>query len=424
MVNFERAHTGRRAWGKAVKVRMFWLRATKLGIVAALATMLAGCASGILRDGIATAKLANEAVIAELPGVRYWGDEVPADFASALRQRLPNMPRLAQGASTQDGRPIVEILALSGGGGDGAFGAGLLAGWTEQGTRPEFEVVTGISAGAIIAPFAFLGPRHDDSLKEIWTQYQTSELIHAQVLPGLLGGASLADTGPLEELIAKYVDRKLLREIAREYKKGRILLIGTTNLDAQRPVVWNMGEIAAINHADSLELFRKVIMASAAIPGAFPPVEIPVVAEGKQFDELHVDGGTTREVFVSPVNVPFRTYDALYPAPPIRRIYIIKNGKITPEQQIVQPKTLSIVARSIYTLIKNQNLGEIYRIYRMAQDSGASFNFIAVPPSFNGKAKEFFDPVYQKALFEEGYRLGRSRIPWLHRPPDLVPRSR
>lgn len=400
---------------------MVWLGATRAGIVAALAATLAGCASGILREGIPTAKLANEAVVSELPGVRYWGDEVPADFLGALRQRLPNMPRLAQGASTQKGRPIVEILALSGGGGDGAFGAGLLSGWTEEGSRPEFEVVTGISAGAIIAPFAFLGPRHDDSLREIWTQYQTSELIHAQILPGLLGGASLADTGPLSELIAKYVDRKLLREIASEYKKGRILLIGTTNLDAQRPVVWNMGEIAASNHPDSLELFRKVIMASAAIPGAFPPVEIPVVAAGKKFDELHVDGGTTREVFVSPVNVPFSTYDALYSAPPIRRLYIIKNGKITPEQQIVPPKTLSIVARSITTLIKNQNLGELYRIYRMAQDSGASFNFIAVPPSFDGKSKEFFDPVYQSALFEEGRRIGRSRIPWLKRPPDLVP---
>ena len=407
----------------ASSVKMVRGKLIRVGIAAALTVVLAGCASGILREGIPTAKLANEAIVSELPGVRYWGDEVPADFLGALRQRLPNMPRLAQGASMQDSRPIVEILALSGGGGDGAFGAGLLSGWTEQGTRPEFEVVTGISAGAIIAPFAFLGPRHDASLKEIWTQYQTSELIHAQVLPGLLGGASLADTGPLEELIAQYVDRKLLREVAREYKKGRILLIGTTNLDAQRPVVWNMGEIAASNHPDSLELFRKVIMASAAIPGAFPPVEIPVVADGKKFDELHVDGGTTREVFVSPVNVPFATYDALYSAPPIRRLYIIKNGKITPEQQIVQPKTLSIVARSIYTLIKNQNLGELYRIYRMAQDSGASFNFIAVPPSFDGKSQEFFDPVYQAALFEEGRRLGRGRIPWMKGPPDLVPRK-
>ena len=242
-------------------------------------------------------------------------------------------------------------------------------------------------------------------------------------MPGLLGGSSLADTGPLQNLIDKYIDRALLRAVAREYAKGRLLFIGTTNLDAQRPVVWNMGEIAASNHPDALDLFRKVIMASAAIPGAFPPVQIPVVAGGKAYDELHVDGGTTREVFVSPINVPFRTYDVLYQKPPIRRIYVIKNGKAVPEQEVVEPKTLSIVARSIYTLIKNQNLGEIYRIWRMARDDGAAFNFIAVPPGFAVKANQFFDPVYQQALFEEGRKTGRGRIPWMNKPPDLIPRQ-
>lgn len=392
-------------------------------IVAAMALLgAAGCASPIVRDGIADASLADHAVVAKLPGVRFWGDEVPADFLHELRQRLPNMPRIAQDATRRDGRAIVEILALSGGGGDGAFGAGLLAGWSERGDRPEFEVVTGVSAGAIIAPFAFLGPRYDQALKEIWTQYQTSQIVTAQILPGILGGASLGDSTPLERLIAKYADKSLLREVAAEYRRGRLLLVGTTNLDAQRPVVWNMGEIAASNHPYALELFRKVIMASAAIPGALPPVEIPVEVDGKRYDELHVDGGTTREVFVSPVNAPFKTYDVLYRKPPIRRIFVIKNGKSTPEQQVVQPKTLSIVARSISTLIKNQNLGEIYRIYRMSKDAGADFNFIDIPGTFNVKSQEFFDPVYQTALFEEGRRLGRGGGPWLKQPPDLVPR--
>ncbi len=390
-------------------------------VVLSLAT--AACGAMMVRDGIPSARLAEVADVTGLPGVRAWGDEVPRDFMSEVRRRLPHLPRLAQNAHTAEGRPIVEILALSGGGGDGAFGAGLLVGWTERGDRPEFEVVTGVSAGAIIAPFAYLGPRYDNALKQIWTQYKTSQIVTAQILPGLLGGASLADSGPLELLIAKYVDHALLRAVANEYAKGRLLFVGTTNLDAQRPVVWNMGEIAASGHPDALDLFRKVIMASAAIPGAFPPVQIPVVAKGKSYDELHVDGGTTREVFVSPINVPFRTYDPLYPKPPVRRIYLIKNGKATPEQEVVQPKTLSIVARSIYTLIKNQNLGEIYRIWRMARDDGADFNFIAVPPSFDVKANEFFDPVYQAALFEEGRKTGSGRIPWLKRPPDLIPRA-
>ncbi len=387
---------------------------------AALSVTLTACATLIIRDGISSANLANTAQVSDQPGLRFWGDETPSDFLGEIRRRLPNLPRLAQKAHSAENRPVVETLALSGGGGDGAFGAGLLAGWTERGDRPEFEVVTGVSAGAIIAPFAYLGPSYDGALKEIWTAYKTSEVITAQVLPGLLGGASLGDATPLEALIAKYVDRKLLRAIAREYHNGRMLLIGTTNLDAQRPVVWNMGEIAASNHPAAIELFRKVIMASAAIPGAFPPVQIPVVADGKSYEEMHVDGGTTREVFVSPINVPFRTYDVLYPKPPIRRIYLVKNGKATPEQEVVPAKTLSIVARSIYTLIKHQNLGEIYRIWRMARDDGADFNFIAVPASFDKKANEFFDPIYQSALFEEGRRMGRGKIPWLKRPPDTI----
>ncbi len=385
---------------------------------AATAVILAACGGMIVRDGITSAKVAEVAHIEDLPGVRFWGDETPSDFLGELRRRLPNLPRLAQNAHTADGRPVVEILALSGGGSDGAFGAGLLTGWTERGDRPEFEVVTGVSAGAIIAPFAYLGSNYNAALKQIWTQYQTSELVTAQILPGLLGGESLADTSQLDALIAQYVDRKFLRAIAREYRKGRILLVGTTNLDAQRPVIWNMGEIAASNHPDAMKLFRKVIMASAAIPGAFPPVRFNVVADGKSYDEMHVDGGTTREVFVSPINVPMRTYDPLYVKPPIRRIYLVKNGKAIPEQEVVQPKTLSIVARSISTLIKSQNQGEVYRIWRMARDDGADFNFIAVPPSFNVKSDQFFDPVYLAALFEEGRNLGRGKTPWMKRPPD------
>ena len=397
-----------------MRVSLWSLRALAL---VSLVTALGGCASEIVRQGIPSAELADYAVVHDLPGIRFWGDEHPKDFLGEIRARLPNMPRIAQNAERIGGRPVVEILALSGGGGDGAFGAGVLAGWTERGNRPEFEVVTGVSAGAIIAPFAFLGPRYDKALHEIWTKYQTSQIATAQILPGILGGASLADNAPLEELIGHYADKRLLREVAAEYRKGRMLFVLTTNLDAQRPVVWNLGEIAASNRPESLDLFRKVIMASAAIPGAFPPIEISVEVNGKSYDELHVDGGTTREVFVQPVNVPLKTYDRLYDKPPIRRIYIIKNGKIAPEQEIVQAKTLSIVSRSISTLIKNQNLGELYRIHRMAEDGGADFNFVAVPPSFNAKSKQFFDPVYQTALFEEGRRLGRTGVPWAKRPP-------
>lgn len=385
--------------------------------VVALAFGLGACAAITPRVGIADGATANLAQFAGQPGIRFWGDEVPTDIKAEVQRRLPNMPRLAQGASKQKGRPKVEILALSGGGGDGAFGAGLLKGWSSRGDRPEFEVVTGVSAGAIIAPFAFLGSEYDYALEEIWTQYRTSQIVTAQILPGLLGGSALADSQPMSDLISKYVDKKLLRRVAEEYMRGRILLVGTTNLDAQRPVVWNMGEIARSGHPYALELFRKVILASAAIPGAFPPVEIPVQVGAEHFTELHVDGGTTREIFVSPVQAPFRAFDALYPVPPSRQLFLVTNMKVTPEQDIVQAQTIPIAARAISTLIKSQSQGQVYKIYRMAQDDGVDFNYIAVPPGFDGKANEFFDPEYQRALFNEGVRLGESGSGWMKQPP-------
>lgn len=399
-------------------------RSQVLTIVAAafFACFCAGCATTMPRNGIPDAALAEQAIVADLPGIRYWGDENPADIEAEVRRRLPNMPRIAQGATKAGNRPIVEVLALSGGGGDGAFGAGLLAGWTERGDRPEFEVVTGVSAGAIIAPFAFLGPSEDKHLKAVWTTYRTSQIATAEILPGLLGGGSaLADTRPLAELIAKYVDAGMLRRIADEYAKGRILMIGTTNLDAQRPVVWNMCEIAASGHPRALDLFRKVILASAAIPGAFPPVSIEVTANGRKYEEMHVDGGTTREVFVTPVNAPFRAFDKLYAAKPVRRLYILKNGKIDPEPVVVEAQTIPIAARAISTLIKNQSIGDIYRIYRMAKDDGAAFHFVAVPPTFEYKARELFDPPYQRALYEQGFAMGVSGVPWMTEPPDQKP---
>ncbi len=390
-------------------------------LVAAFAcACLAGCGSTIERNGIANAAIAEKAEIPGLANVRHWADEVPTDPISEIRKRTPHMPTLGNAATHIKGRPQIETLALSGGGSDGAYGAGVLAGWTERGDRPEFEIVTGVSAGAIIAPFAFLGPQYDPALKVIWTEYQQSQVITAQFLPGLFGGSALSDTTPLAGLIAKYVDRPMLDAIAAQYQRGRILMVLTTNLDAQRPVVWNLGEIARDPSPEALELFRKVILASAAIPGAFPPVNIDVIADGKHYEEMHVDGGTTRELFVSPVQAPLKAFDVLYSAPPVRRMFIIKNGKAVPEQQVVQQTTLKIAARSISTLIKSQSWSEIYRIYRLALDGGADFNFTSVPEDFDFKTDQIYDPKYQVALYERGMAVGKAAA-WLKAPPGQTP---
>ncbi|MGA7117925.1 MAG: patatin-like phospholipase family protein, partial [Hyphomicrobium sp.] len=334
-----------------------------------VAAFAGGCAGAIDRTPIPTAQIAETAAIPDIPGARIWGDEAPKDLKKIYKTYLKGVPQLGASAPLVNGRMQIDILALSGGGSDGAFGAGVLTGWSERGDRPEFEQVTGVSAGSIIAPFAYLGPEYDPQLKQIWTQYRTDQLVVPQIVNGLLGGQALTDTAPLRKLIAQYIDRDFLKKVAREFERGRLLTIGTTNLDAKRPVVWNMGAIARhYDKPEAVELFRDVILASAAIPGLFPPVKIKVKADGKLYDELHVDGGVTRQIYVSSLNVPFKTFDVLYPKPPNRRLYLVHNGKMNPQFGAVTPSTFQIAGESISALMLYQHKGDNYRIYRMAKD--------------------------------------------------------
>ena len=193
--------------------------------------------------------------------------------------------------------------------------------------------MTGVSTGALTAPFAFLGPRYDQALKEVYTNSTTADMLIAHPIRGLLGGEALASNAPLAGVIAYYVDADFLKEVAAEHMKGRRLLIGTTNLDAQRPVIWDMGRIASSGDPSALELFRKVLLASAAIPAVFPPVFVQVDAGGAIYEEMHVDGGATREVFLLPTQIRPRSIDAKLGVNPIRRVYIIRNGRVAPGVQ-------------------------------------------------------------------------------------------
>ncbi len=362
---------------------------------------------------------AEKASVPNIPGARFWADEAPKDLKKAYAENLHGVPKLGASAPQINGRMQIDVLALSGGGSDGAFGAGVLTGWTARGDRPEFEHVTGVSAGSIIAPFAYLGPQYDPQLREIWTEYKTDELVVPQIVNGLLGGQALTDTGPLRKLVAKYIDRDFLMAVAKEYQRGRLLTVGTTNLDAKRPVVWNMGAIARhYDNPEAVQLFRDVIVASAAIPGLFPPVNIKVKVDGKVYDEMHVDGGVTRQIYVTPVNLPFKAFDVLYPKPPNRRLYLVHNGKMSPQFGAVKPNTFQIAGESIGALMLYQHKGDNYRIYRMAKDAGADFNSIAVPADFNHASKEKFDLEYQRALYEEGIRIGKAKE-WRKKPIDV-----
>jgi predicted acylesterase/phospholipase RssA len=393
-----------------------------LGVTVLAASMITSLVSSYFERTPAPADmLTTVASMPDAAGVRFWGDEVPGDLATAVARWIPHLPRLATTAPRVGDRPLVTYLALSGGGSDGAFGAGLLAGWTQSGQRPQFEVVTGVSAGALIAPFAFLGSDYDAALRDVWTSYGTKDIAPRRLV-GFLGGPSVADTAPLKRIIARYVDATMLARIAAEYKKGRLLLVVSTQLDAQRPMVWNLGEIANRGGPEALELVHQVLMASSAIPGFFPPVNIRVRGtDGKIYDEMHVDGGVTREVFVAPAQLSFSSFDPFYPVRPNRRIFIIKNGKTEPEYQSVKASTLSVIERSLWTMIKSHQLSDIYRIYRLAKDDGVEFNVAAVPPTFNTVAKETFDKAYLADLYQIGVEHGRDTTRWLVAPPEYRP---
>lgn len=395
-------------------------RVISLSAVCVIATLAAGCAA-VERHAVPAA-LAADATVPGLAATRFWGDEVPKDILSFVRQHMPSVTRMAAGATQKNGRPHIEYLALSGGADDGAFGAGLITGWTQRGNRPRFEVVTGVSAGALIAPYAFLGPSYDRQLAELWQNFDSSSVATPQVLAGLFGAEALADSTPLRNLIAKHVDRRMLSEVAGEYRSGRLLLVGTTNLDAQRQMIWNMGEIAVAAERDpeAAQLFRDVLLASASLPGIFPPVHVKVRAGGKVYEEMHVDGGPTRQVFLAPAQLSLKTFDSLYPKPPVRTVYVIRNGKVGPEYEAVQPNALAISARSLYTLTKNQGMGDLNQIFAMTERDGAAFRLASIPSSFNVKSAKAFDPTYMRALFDVGKRVGRQGDSWARTPPEAV----
>jgi predicted acylesterase/phospholipase RssA len=262
-------------------------------------------------------------------------------------------------------------------------------------------------------------------LRDIFTKYDRKDIFTYNV-HGLIEGSALADDGPLAKLIEKYVDEALLQEIAKARLNGRILLIGTTNLDTQRPVLWDMGRIALSRGRDALGLFRKILLASATLPGVFPPVRIQVRVGGQSYDELHVDGGVTRQVFIAPSIFSFASHDQKSGRPATKpRLYVIRDGKIDPEWQSVSENVVSITQRSISTLIKNQGIGDLYRIYSITKRDGIDFNLASIPPDFSETSDEPFDQKYMIALFDRGYNLASHNYSWVKAPPgmELIPQA-
>ncbi|HWP01762.1 MAG TPA: patatin-like phospholipase family protein [Methylococcus sp.] len=391
-----------------------------LGIVSLALFLLQGCAAPPRRDAVPAA-LQTRAEIPGLPGIRYI-PVIPEDVKAMAQEGMAAFLReraYLESHGLHGPLPPAVYLAISGGGDNGAFGAGLLNGWTVSGTRPTFKLVTGVSTGALIAPFAFLGPAYDGKLREVYTQVSPRDILEMRSLLAAIFGDALADNKPLWRLLEKHVDQRMLDAIAAEYAKGRLLLVATTNLDSRLPVVWNLTKIAASGHPRALELFRTLMIASAAIPGAFPPVLIDVVADGRSYQEMHVDGGATAQLFVYPPSLHVKQLLREHHVQRERKLYIIRNARLDPEWAQVERRTLPIAQRAISSLIQSQGVGDLYRIYLTAQQDQMDYNLAYIPKSFQAPHREDFDTTYMRALFDLGYRLAQKGYPWQKAPPGV-----
>ncbi len=369
----------------------------RLALVAALS--LQGCAT-IHRAPFTEAQQV-EATIPGIPLARFW-----ADAPDAARLMAPALSG-AQGERT--------MLALSGGSDNGAYGAGLLNGWSRSGKRPDFTIVTGVSTGALIAPLAFLGPDQDAALERIFTTSTAKDIYRGRFAPAIPLSPSAASTKPLERLIAAEMTNALIDRVGREHVRGRRLFVGTANLDAQRMVIWNMGAIAASEAPGRYLLFRQVLLASSAIPAFFTPVMIRSQQAGRTISEMHVDGSTTASLLTLPDDAI--TGDRPVGPRPLH-VYLIVNGKLNGEFQLVKPRTIPIASRSISLNLRSSMVGTVGLSYLYAKARGIDYNLSFIDKDYPGEDHKLFDNAYMRGLYRHGLALGQSGDFWKKHPPD------
>ena len=396
---------------------VFVRRAISCALALAAVSLLVGCSTFERRNAVPLAER-REALVLGLPNARFFVDE-PKAMAAEQQRALLREARLA-GVAKGGELPTAYLLSLSGGGDNGAFGAGLLAGWTAHGDRPKFKLVTGVSTGSLIAPFAFLGSEYDGALTEVYTNIDPAKVFEKRFAPvAALAQDALSDSSPLYQTISRYVDEALLARIAAEYEKGRLLLIQTTDLDAGRPVIWNIGAIAASGRPEAIDVVRHILLASASIPAAFPPVMFDVEAAGQAYQEMHVDGGAVSQAFLVPPSLNAR---AVSEKEGYRRkvvAFMIRNGRLTTEWTDVDKLTLSIAEKAVSTMINYNGVGDLYRMYLETQRARAAFNVAYIDADFHAPHPYEFDPAFMRALYHYAYDKARKGYPWRHGPPGF-----
>ena len=379
------------------------MRAARILIILLASLVLAACGS-LPRDAFTAKDIEGDAPRG-LNDIRFNASDAAAGirFADAARTRAA-------------GQKTFDVLAVSGGGSNGAYGAGVLVGWTKAGDRPEFDIVTGVSTGALTAPFAFLGPDWDKRLTQAYTSEAAGRILNRRGVD-IFFRPSFYNTKALRALVEKYVDPPLLYAVAIEHAKGRRLLIATTNLDTEQTVIWDMGAIASRGDDAALKLFQDVLVASASIPGVFPPTLIEVEGKGRRLSEMHVDGGVTIPFFVAPEALLLWTSPDKGMARP-GRIRVIVNGKIGGGFAFTQGGALAIVGRSWGTMSKALMRTHLTASAAFARRNGGSLLFAAIPDEADVDTSGLdFKAANREALFRLGYDNALSGKAW--RQPEI-----
>lgn len=357
----------------------------------------------------APARIPYDTQAASAAGVDGFDDiRIYADLSGRLPKSRTWLPTLRH--------KEINYLVLSGGGARGAFSVGALKAWSDKGQRPEFDIVSGVSTGALIAPYAFLGPAYDETLIDLYTSGVAQDLVDMKFLPKALLGPSLLSQEPLRTMVERYLTRDTLERIAAEHRKGRRLLVLTSNLDSQRAVIWNMGAIADSGRPDALKLFQDLIIASASIPGLYPAVLIKAKAGGRVFEEMHSDGGSATQILTIPEGWIANAQEDEWPKAPMFNMYILVNNTLMPEFALTTNNTFVVMAKASSLLIKSQTRSALLATYAYARKNGIRFHMASIEVPVAYDITDPFNTNYMRAIYHLGYAQMANGSLWKDRP--------
>lgn len=376
------------------------LKSLLLGAVV-IATALVGACTTLPRAPAPPAAAGSAAPAGFPDHVRFLGID-PESFDRRADTVVEAVRDAAHGAP-------VNVLALSGGGAGGAFGAGALVGMSRRGDRPVFHIVTGVSVGALLAPFAFLGPEWDPDLLAVFTDRRISKLLRVGG-PAILFRPSVYSGAPLRAFVDRLVTQRLVDAVAAEAARGRLLLVATTDLDKQETVIWDLGAVAALGGEAARALFRDVLVASTSIPGVFPPVLIRVHDGDQEYDEMHVDGGTTAPFLVAPEISQLdggRVLD-LHGG----RAYVLVNGALAARPITTPGRSLDVVSRSFVASMMHGSRRTVELAAEFARRHRMDLQFSYIPAAYPYRGALAFETGEMRRLFELGARCAETGQLW------------